>query len=262
MLALTLTGRHEENIMRNQQSVWGMLGLLCVLAAPVHALTALTESNSPFNFMEKGKPTGLSVELVTEMGKRAGVPVTVQLVAWNQGYSDAQAKRDTCLFSTARLPNRENIFKWVGPLATNQWAFFAKQGFTGKINKLEDARPYRVGGIEQDARVEWLKEKGVTNIVTVVKRTELPQLLTLDRKKLGGIDLWITGLYTARQVAAEAKVKDVIFVKSVREEDLYLACNPGVPAATLGSLQSALDAMKKDGTHKKIVDSYLERYKP
>ena len=248
--------------MRSRWSHWGMLGLLCGLAAPAHALTALTESNPPFNFTEKGKLTGLSVDIVTEMGKRAGVPLTLQQLDWNKGYNEVQAKRDTCLFSTARLPNRENLFKWVGPLATNQWAFFAKQGFTGKLDKLEDARPYRIGGIVQDARVEWLKEKGITNIVTVVKRTELPQLLTLDRKKLGGIDLWISGLYTARTIAAEAKVKDVVLVKVVKDEDLYFACNPGVPGATLTSLQTALDAMKKDGTHKKIIESYLERFKP
>jgi polar amino acid transport system substrate-binding protein len=239
-----------------------MLALLGALTAPAHALTALTEANPPFNFMEKGKLTGLSVDIVTEMGKRSGVPVTLQLLDWNKGYSDVQTKRDTCLFSTARLSNRENVFKWVGPIATNQWAFFAKQGFAGKINTLEDARPYRIGGIQQDARVEWLKEKGVTNIVTVVKRTELPQLLTLDRKKLGAIDLWISGLYTAPQVAAEAKVKDVVFVKTVKEEELYLACNPGVPAATLSSLQTALDAMKKDGTVKQITEPYLARFRP
>jgi polar amino acid transport system substrate-binding protein len=239
-----------------------MLALLCALAAPAHALTALTEYNPPFNFMEKGKLTGVSVDIVTEMGKRAGVPLTLQLLDWNKGYNDVQTKRDTCLFSTARLPNRENVFKWVGPIATNQWAFFAKQGFTGKINSLEDARPYRIGGIQQDARVEWLKEKGVTNIVTVVKRTELPSLLTLDRKKLGGIDLWISGLYAAPQVMAEAKVKDVVFVKTVKEEELYLACNPGVPAATLSSLQAALDAMKKDGTVKQITEPYLARFRP
>jgi len=248
--------------MRNRWTPWGMLALLCGLTAPAHALTALTESNAPFNFMEKGKLTGLSVDIVTEMGKRAGVPMTLQLMDWNKGYSEAQAKRDTCLFSTARLRNRENIFKWVGPIATNEWAFFAKQGFTGRIDKVEDARPYRIGGVQQDARVEWLKEKGVTNIVTVTKRTDLPQMLTLDRKKFGGIDLWISGLYTAPQVAAEAKVKDIVFVKAVREEELYLACNPGVPAATLSSLQTALDAMKKDGTVKKMTEPYLARFRP
>ncbi|MGH8616576.1 MAG: substrate-binding periplasmic protein [Burkholderiales bacterium] len=250
--------------MRSRWPYWGTViaGLLCGLAAPAHALTALTEANPPFNFMEKGKLTGISVDLVTEMGKRAGVPITVQLVPWNKGYNDVQAKRDTCLFSTARLSNRERLFKWVGPLATNQWALFAKQGFTGKIDKLDDARPYRIGGIEQDARVEWLKERGLTNIVTVVKRTEVPQLLTLDRKKLGGVDLWISGLYAARSIAAEAKVKDVVLVKVVKDEDLYLACNPGVPTATIASLQTALDSMAKDGTQKKIVESYLERFKP
>lgn len=247
--------------MRSQSS-WGMLALLCALAAPAHALTALTESNPPFNFMEKGKLTGMSVDIVTEMGKRANVPLTLQLVDWNKGYNDVQAKRDTCLFSTARLPNRENVFKWVGPIAANQWSLFALGGFSGRIDKLEDARPYRVGGVERDAKVEWLKEKGVTNFVTLPRDRDIPPLLTLDRKKQGFVDLWVTGLYGAKETAAAAKVTDIKLMKTFREQELYLACNPSVPAATLQSLQSALDQMKKDGSFAKIVQAYEERFKP
>jgi polar amino acid transport system substrate-binding protein len=248
--------------MRNPLSRLGACVLLLSLATAAHALNVLTESNVPFNFMEKNKLTGLSTDVVTEMGKRAGVPMTMRLGAWDAGYDEVQAKRDTCLFSTARLPNRERVFKWVGPIASNEWALFAKEGFTGKIDKVEDARPYRIGGVERDAKVEWLKEKGVTNFVTMARDRDVPPLLTLDRKKQGMVDLWVTGLYSAKTVAAAAKVTDIKLVKVFRENDLYLACNPAVPAATLESLQSALDAMKKDGTYQKIVQPYQERFKP
>ena len=134
---------------------------------------------------------GVSTELVVEMGRRAKVPMTFAIMPWPQAYDQTQMKVETCLFSTARLENRERIFKWVGPLATNEWGLYAKTGFKDPIAKLADARPYRIGGVTNDAKVLWLRDNALTNIVTV-NEDKLVGHADPRRKKLDAVDLWVT----------------------------------------------------------------------
>ena len=102
-------------------------------AGPGRALTLLTEENPPFNYVENGKLTGLVTDLVTDAMKRANVPYTMEVLPWNRAYVRAQSEKDTCLFATARLDNREKLFLWVGPLANNLWAVYGRGDFAGNV---------------------------------------------------------------------------------------------------------------------------------
>ena len=176
-----------------------------IASQPALALKLLTEENPPLNYTEGKKLTGMGTEVVQEMGKRAGMNLDFEVMAWNKAYEKAQADKETCLYSTARLPNRENAFKWVGPIAVNKWGLFALGGFTPTIKSLADARPFRIGGVARDAKTEFLKQYGVTNIVEVEDDKLNPGKLTLNRKEAQKIDLWITSVANAKQVAARPR---------------------------------------------------------
>jgi polar amino acid transport system substrate-binding protein len=233
--------------------------LLGLAAMPVQALQLVTEEYPPFNYTEGKTLKGLSTQVAAEMGVRANIPMDFHSMAWRQAYGRAQSKQNTCIYSTVRLENRERIFKWVGPIATDTWGLYAKNAFSGEIKTLADARPYRIGAVTDDYKVEWLKQKAITNIDTVDVDKKNPPRLTLDRKELGGIDLWVASIYSAREVAESAKAPDIKLVLKINEQELWLACNPGVPNVTVKALQGALDGMKKNGTYKKIADSYAKR---
>ena len=235
----------------------GLMSLL--LCPPVLALKLLTEENPPLNYTENNKLTGMGTDVVREMGKRAKIKLDFEVMPWNRAYEKAQADKETCLYSTARLGNRENAFKWVGPIAVNKWGIYALDGFKPKIASLKDARPYRIGGVERDAKTEFLKQQGVTNIVEEKTDRLNPSKLTLNRKEGQKIDLWITSMAEAKRVAAQAKAPGVKLVLPVREEESYLACSPRTAPATLKALAAALESMQKDGSYDKIVKSYESR---
>lgn len=226
---------------------------------PALALKLLTEENPPLNYTENKKLTGMGTEVVQEVGKRAKVKLEFEVMPWNKAYEKAQADKETCLYSTARLENRENAFKWVGPIAVNKWGLYALDGFKPKIATLKEARPYRIGGVERDAKTEFLRQQGVTNIVEERDNRQNPPKLTLNRKEGQKIDLWITSVADAKRVAAQAKVPGVKLVLLVREEESYLACSPRTSAATLKALQAAVGSMQKDGSYEKIVKSWESR---
>src|ERR1041385_8131252 len=83
------------------------------------ALTLTTEEYPPFNMTDPqtGRPTGVAVDKVVEMIHRANEPFTITSYPWARAYQMALKGDDTCVFSTSRTPERENLFTWIGPLA-------------------------------------------------------------------------------------------------------------------------------------------------
>lgn len=233
--------------------------LVCVPLA-ANATTFIADENPPFNYSESGSVSGLSTDLLVEMAKRADVPAKFEIVTWSDGYSRAQKDRDTCLYSTARLDNRERLFFWVGPLGINRWAVFGRQDFGGKINRIEDLRSYRIGGVANDAKLELLAQFAVTSIRAVSDDKLNPPRLNLPKDDPARIDLWITSAYTAQKLSREVggpKLKQVLVAQELK---LYLACSTSTSRATVKALQTALDAMNKDGAVKRITAFHVAKF--
>ena len=229
---------------------------LALTVPAARALTLVTEENPPFNYTEQGKVVGMSTEVVSELGKRGAIPLEIKSMPWEQAYLAAQRDKDTCVYSTARLENRERLFTWVGPIATNQWVLIAKKDFSGSVGKVEDARKYRVGVVAKDAKIEFLMSKGVTDLREVSDDGLVPPRLMLGRDDPNRLDLWATSAYGARRTAARANVKDLKLVLNLHRVPLFLACGRNTPAETVQALAQALARAEKDGTIKRIAQQY------
>jgi polar amino acid transport system substrate-binding protein len=229
---------------------------LTLVASSARALTLVTEENPPFNYTEQGKVVGMSTEIVGELGKRSAIPLQIQSMPWEKAYVAAQRDKDTCIYSTARLENRERLFSWIGPIATNQWVLIGKSDFAGSVKVVEDARKYRVGVVAKDAKIEFLMGKGVTDLREVSEDGLNPPRLVLSRDDPNRIDLWATSAYGARRTADRAKVKDIKLVLNLSKIPLYLACGRNTSLQTVQALQQAFERADKDGALKRIADRY------
>lgn len=235
-----------------------LLASLVLIPAQSHAqaINLLTEDAFPFQYLEDKKPVGMAVDVVAEMFRRAAIPNKNELLAWSAAYDRAQLYPNTCVYSTARTANRERLFKWIGPIVENKWAAFARKGFKGSLSRPEDLKQYRVGVLKGDAKERYLKDLAVTFRAAEADDAANPAKLTLNRSEPDKIDLWVTGYYTGRHIAAKAGVKDIVPVWIFERSENYLACHPGLAPGTAEKLQKALDAMKRDGTHAAIVSRY------
>jgi len=226
-----------------------------VVAPGAHALTLLTEENPPFNYTEQGKVVGLSTEIVAELGRRSAIPLQIRSLPWEQAYIAAQRDKETCIYSTVRLENRERLFSWIGPIATNRWVLIGRSDFAG-VKVVEDARKYRVGVVAKDAKIEFLMGKGVTDLREVSEDRLNPPRLVLKRDDPNRIDLWATSAYGARRTAERANVKDLKLVLTLHAVPLYLACGRNASSQTVQALGQAFERATKDGTLKRITDQY------
>jgi polar amino acid transport system substrate-binding protein len=240
--------------------LWRHLFVVALLVPPTaiaaQPLTLVTEENPPFNYTVDGKPAGMSTEIILEMARRAGVALQIRSLPWSDAYEQGQTRSDTCIYSMSRLPNRERLFAWVGEIGVNKWAVFGKTDFSKPVKSLADVRPFKVGGVAADSKVEFLRTNAVTNIKEVPRDELNPPRLFLERTHPDHIDLWVTGMYAADDVAAKAKAGPVKLVYVIREQPLWLACSPRTAGDTVKQLAAALNSMQKDGTYQRIVSAY------
>ena len=98
------------------------------------SIVLLTENFPPYNMAKNGKNfaqneniEGIAVDILRETFKRAGIPYSMTLrFPWQRIYQLALENPGYGVFVTARVPEREQLFKWVGPLGPDDWVLLAR----------------------------------------------------------------------------------------------------------------------------------------
>lgn len=215
-------------------------------------ITLLTEDYPPFNMqLKNGKVGGLSTDIVQEMFRRTQFSYTIALEPWVRAYNSAILDKNTCVYSTTRTENREQQFKWVGPLVENPWVLYVRPDGP-KIYSLEDARRYKIGGYQGDAISQYLIARGFN--VELVIRDEL-NIRKLETKR---IDFWATGKYSGIYLLKREKAKAQKPILVFNTMFMFLACNPNMSNQIIYKLNEALHEMQNDGFIERAGKSYLK----
>lgn len=243
--------------------VLAFAGATLLLAGSARAadtsLVLLTENFPPYNMAKNGKNFaqdenihGIAVDIVREIFKRADITYTLTLrFPWERIYKLALEKPGYGVFVMARLPERERLFKWVGPIGPDDWIMLAKADSKIALDSLEQARRYRIGAYKGDAIAETLAKQGLNPIVVLRDQDNARKLLN------GQIDLWATGDPAGRYLARQEGVSDLKTVLRFNSAELYLALNKDVPDDVVARLQAALDELRKEGAVDLIMARYL-----
>lgn len=226
--------------------------------SPDTDLVLLTENFPPYNMAKNGKNfaqgeniNGIAVDIVREMFKRADITYSLTLrFPWERIYKLTLEKPGYGVFVMARLPDREKLFRWVGPLGPDDWIMLAKADSKITLETLDDARKYKIGAYKGDAIAETLAKQGLTPIVVLRDQDNAKKLMS------GQIDLWATGDPAGRYLARQEGVTGLKTVLRFNSAELYLALNKDVPDETVDKLQAALDQLRKEG----VVDDIMARY--
>lgn len=115
---------------------------------PDYSMVLLTENFPPYNMAINGKNfaqedniDGIAVDIVREMFKRAGIKYSLTLrFPWDRIYKLALEKPGYGVFVTARLAEREDKFKWVGPIGPDDWVLLAKGDSPITLGSLDEAK--------------------------------------------------------------------------------------------------------------------------
>lgn len=231
-------------------------------AAPAPQLTLLTEFAPPASMLEGGNASGTgavigrSSDKVRELMQRTGIAYTMDIQPWKRAYTAALERPDTCVFATTRLPERDALFKWIGPIESADWVLLGRADRQFALRTLEDARKLRIGTYNGDAREAFLRERGFS-VDSVPNDMINPQKLLLGR-----IDLWAASMGRGSVMLEQnGWTGRIVPMLTFRQVDVYLACNRNLPDALVKRMNGAIEAMQHDGTMRKIEQKY-ESWRP
>ncbi|OEY66084.1 substrate-binding periplasmic protein [Marinobacter sp. X15-166B] len=239
-----------------------MLALLALVntsvAVAAEKLYVYTENYPPFNMSTQGRGfehsagniDGICAERAKAVIEQAGIDYVMKLRNWDYGYTRAQTRVNHGIFCTTYTDDRAPLFKWVGPLAQNEWTIFAPPGSTFKMNRLADAKGKTIGGYRNDVGADYLQARGHT--VSLLESDDLNP----KRLELGQIDLWLAERLGGPYLASQQDVEGLVPVFSFNSVDLYLAMNPDTPDHLIATLNQALETIRANGLYDAIGTKY------
>ena len=224
-----------------------LVGILTVAAcstpAPATKLRVIAEDFPPYNYVdENGVVVGQSTEIVQAIMSKLGENISIEVMPWDQAYQLAQKEPGIALYSTARTPDRENMFLWVGPMMSYEKYLYARKGSGIKINSLADVRNVKaIAGVKNEGGSQLLIDQGGKFIYTATGYEALKKLVD------GSADLCLAPKADLSITAKKAgiNVDDIEPVFLVHRYDFYIAFNKNTPPAIVQQWQQALDSLKK-----------------
>lgn len=226
-------------------------------AQPQASLYIATEYSPPTSMLEGERVVGSATDKIREAMARAGVNYSIELLPWKRAYAAALQRPDACVYSTTRTPERESLFKWVGPTDEGEWVLLGRADRKYGLQTLEDARALRIGTYNGDARDEFLRARGF--LVDPAPNDYVNQ----KKLMMNRIDLWAAAMRRGSAVLVANGWSDkIVPVLTFNRIKVYLACNQAVPDAVIDKLNTALEGMARDGTWRKLerkYDTWTER---
>lgn len=232
--------------------------------ADLATLTYYTEQYPPYNYQENGTLKGVSVELLSAISEKLGQTTpNVSLTSWTAGYQAALTENNTVLFGMVRLPAREHLFKWAGPICTYRYALFSGWDKTTVVNSTAELKNFKIGVITDDAAIQILLGSGVDSgqLVYDTNATSLIQKLAH-----GEIDFWCypeeVGRFLCEQQTGDYYAFNVVY--RFESVDLYYAFNKETPNSVINAFQGAINQLKneKDANGFSTYDMILGQYIP
>lgn len=223
------------------------------------SIVLLTENFPPYNMAKNGKNfaqndniEGIAVDILRETFKRADISYSMTLrFPWERIYHLALENPGYGVFVTARVPEREKLFKWVGPIGPDDWVLLVRGDSPITLTSLEQARQYRVGAYKGDAIALSLEKQGLAPVIVLRDQDNARKL------QAGQIDLWATGAPAGQFLARQVGISGFKTVLRFHQAELYLALNKDVPDELVSKLQKALDQLRAEGVLQKISAKYL-----
>ncbi|MDO9539270.1 MAG: transporter substrate-binding domain-containing protein, partial [Methanocalculus sp.] len=154
-------------------------------------LTYMTEEHYPYNYIEDGERKGISIDLLEEVFTDLNADLSrdqMILSTWEEGYQKTLSIPGYVLFSTARTPEREDLFLWAGPIVRSRNVLFMRAG--ERVQTEDDLLKLSVGAITDDISGDDIRALGFEKITYATGAEELIHAL-----EAGEIDAWAYAEY-------------------------------------------------------------------
>lgn len=241
--------------------VWGSV----TIYATAQELKAVTQDFKPYSYEQNGKVTGIATEIVELILERANLQASFTVYPWARAYKIATEEPNVMIYSLVRSAERENLFKWIGPILppVKTYLYKLKKRTDIHLTSLDDARQYSIGVVRATMPHQFLMKQGFEeekNLSINANQDALIKNFFTER-----IDLIMSeSLNFAAQASgigftpgdAEPAIE-----LSILTVEFYLGISLKTDDALVQKIQAAFDQVKTEGKIEAIIEKYTKMYK-
>lgn len=220
----------------------------------------VSEQIVPYNYLENGKPAGISTEILQQVLKKLGIKWQTEFLPWSMAYNMAVNQPNILLYSMLKTEDREALFHWVGPLFTDHMSVYKKKD-RGDIHakSVEDLKKYTVGAIRENYDSQYLLKKGFIekkNMVLVDSQEE--NIGNLGNGKVDAISLTASQFHTQVKSLGfkETDFTSMFDLKDI-SNDIYMVFSLQTPKELVRQFQAALDEFKSSSWYNAFIEKRL-----
>jgi len=220
----------------------------------------IAEQMPPYNYTENGNPTGISTEILQQLLQRLDLHWPIEFMTWTVAYHIALREPNILLYSMLRTEDREQLFRWVGPLFTDRMYLYRKGGRSDVNPKtIEDAMHYRIGVVEDNFEHDYFKDRNLNEGEQLFPVEEQgSNFSALLNEKVDLIALTASQAtrhiqskgYDASQFEAVLEMKDI-------SGDIYMVFSTDTDQHYIDQFSMTLEELKKSPEYRRILSKWL-----
>ena len=227
-------------------------------------LQIITEDYAPLNFVENGTLKGISVDIMEMVLQQLGSNKTradFQVLPWTQGYQKTLTTPNTILLTADRLPEREDLFIWVGPVITNQEVLYLLADSANSVNL--DIKSLQIVAITDDCGKSYAIAAGADE----KKISEVPSAKdAIAMLENGSADAWVYNEIAGYQAITRNSQNPDNFIigKDLGTSEYYFAFNKNTSPEWIEELNATYQSLKRDRSLTGITpyEEIIARYLP
>ena len=221
-------------------------------AAMSAKINILTEHLAPFQIVEGNTISGLSTEIVEATLKEAKLTYSIEAYPWSLSYNSALQKKNTCIYSLARIPQRQDLFQWIGHITTSTISLYALKNKTFKIDNLAQAKDYKIAVIKDDVTHHFLLSKGFVenkNLYVMNNYDSLLKLLEIPSRQIDFVVINDDLINNRVKNTAKASKYQAVFLLKELTLVFYFACSLTTDNSLVISMTQAMAKLEKQGAY-------------
>lgn len=213
-------------------------------------LDILTEHLAPFQIVKANEIEGISSEIVKATLNESQYTYNLASYPWSVTYNQALKEANTCIYSLARIPDRESLFQWIGKIVDSNTSFYALKSNPVDINHFDDARKYKIAVIKDDVTHHFLLSKGFIENEQFYVMNNYEALLKLLEIPSRNIDLVILNddllSYRVKHSKDILKYKKIITIDELAL-NFHLACSLKTEKNIVNHLIDSMKTLENNG---------------
>lgn len=251
--------------------IWLSLQAQCLVMAEISKPAAHNVSQQTLRYLTEHSPFGskqdrhgnaysVSAEFVTIVKQRLGERGNIEILPWARAYEIAVSTPDIALLETIKTAEREQRFKWVGPILRYPVNLYGrKETMPAQASLATILQDYVVCETRHTGIVLELLSMGFVvdeNLIITRQAGDCYEMMSKNRADLTAIN---TMLFDKRRQGLLNIGLDLLPVYPLKSIELYIAFSTNVANERIDKWQCELEQAVSDGTMRQLYQQYFPK---